>query len=255
MVSRKFASALSVFICLHQILTAGRAAAQPTGESYLVIEAVGRVIVGQTQVVPGQEIISTAPIRLGEGERLKVLGKGRIISLEGPASATIAPIAESYPASRASISFFEVIGAYLRRVGALAGSRASGPERSQDFSLPRIDVGGSKCVTASPAPRFFVPASLLGKEAFLSHAKSGEAASLGLDTQVISWPSTIPIIDNDRYNLSVAGLSFEWAIHVVAQADIPNEQWVAWMIEKDCTDQVLTYVQNLPPDYVWSAAR
>jgi hypothetical protein len=104
-------------------------------------------------------------------------------------------------------------------------------------------------------PRLFVPACLLGQEAFISHAKSGEAASIGLDAQVITWPSTIPLIDNDRYNLRVAGFSFEWAVHVLAEADIPNEQRVMWMIENNCTDQVLTYDQSLPPDYVWRAAR
>ena len=39
-----------------------------------------------------------------------------------------------------------------------------------------------------------------------------------------------------------------------AQPDIANEEWVTWMMEKGCVEQVVTYLQNVPPDYVWRAA-
>jgi hypothetical protein len=245
--------AVTVLWCC--LLSATNDARAQTSGDYLVLDVAGRVTVDQGEISIGGTVAGTSVLHLDSGHHVTLLGSGIILSLGGPATTTPASVESAVPPrSPAQISWVAGLGEYLRKILRLAEYRAPARESARDFRRLHL-TNGAKCVVGKERPNIFVPSVLRNRSAILLNLSKGVDAVIPLDAAVVEWPATLQISDDDRYEVTLGGRKLLWTFHVPDSGSLSETELISWMVKKDCSDQVVTYVRNLPPTISWSESR
>ncbi len=146
------------------------------------------------------------------------------------------------------------LGEYLRAILRPVEIRAPALESAGDFRRLYL-TSGAKCVLGTERPSIFVPSVLRNRSAILLNPSTGMDARVRLDAAIVEWPLTLRISDGDRYEVTVNGRKLLWSLHLPDRENLSETELINWMMKKDCSDQVVTYVRSLPPAFSWSGSR